>query len=100
MRTIDDTMYGRLPVIDVLRQCRCMKGGRSWTGINEKGERVNVYPQCKDVPACIPPDYLLISRAAVGNEPSYAGRVPVGVVLIERARRAQAKRKPPPEDEG
>jgi hypothetical protein len=97
MRTVD-TSYGLLPVIDTWRDCHHTRTG--WTGVNDKGERVNVYSQSKDAPACIPPDHLVLSRAAVGDEPSYAGRVPVGAVLIERAPRAKAKRKPPPENEG
>jgi hypothetical protein len=97
MRTID-TVYGLLSVIDTLKGCHYTKEG--WTGINEKGERVNVYSQSKDAPACIPPDHLVLSRAAVGNEPSFAGRVPVGAVLIERAARGRVKRKPPSKGEG
>jgi len=94
-RTVD-TVYGPLPVLDVLRQCRYMKGGRSWTGINEKGERVNVYSKSKDVPATIQTmDHFVIVRAAVGNEPcNAAGHVPVGAIMVERAARARVKRKP------
>ena len=96
-RTVD-TVYGPLPVIDTLKECHYTKVG--WTGINEKGERVNVYSTHKDAPACIPPDHLVLSREAVGNEPSFAGRVPVGAVLIERAARGKAKRKPSSKGEG
>jgi hypothetical protein len=99
VRTID-TVYGPLPVIDTLKECRYIKNG--WCGIDERGERVNVYSQSKDIPAIIPTDpaHLVIVRAAVGNELSFAGRVPVGAILIERAARGKAKRKPPSNDEG
>ena len=96
-RTVD-TVYGPLPVLDVLRQCRYMKGGRSWTGINEKGERLNIRFREQDAfgPARIPKkNYAVLVRAAGPGEcGTVSGHVPVGVALIERAARGKIKRKP------
>ena len=79
-------MYGLLPVIDTLKGCRYTKAG--WFGINEKGERVNVYSQSKDAPASIPTtDHVVIVRAAVGNEPRNAAGYACGS-SFDRARRS------------
>src|SRR5262245_44017577 len=83
-RTIE-TAYGELPVLDTWRGCRHTETG--WTGVNEKGERVNIAyrPEEREFgPARMPPDkdYVVIMR---GDPLSGAAE---GVVLIERAIRA------------
>jgi hypothetical protein len=96
-RTIDTLEHGPLPVLDVWRECRNTKTG--WTGINEKGERLNIRLREKDAfgPARMPDkDYAIIVRDAVPHDPRVIGdHVPVGVALIERAARGKAKKKAP-----
>jgi hypothetical protein len=96
VRTVD-TSYGPLPVVDTWRDCRHTKTG--WTGVNDKGERVNMSYRPEERaygPARMPDeDHVVLVRDAVGSEPrDVAGFTPVGAVLIERAARGKAKRKP------
>jgi hypothetical protein len=91
MRTIDTDSHGELAVIDVWKECRNTKTG--WSGVNEKGERVNIAyrPSESDFgPARMPldRDYVVLIRGDVGGAPE-------GVVLIERASRAKSKKESP-----
>ena|SRR6516162_9956213 len=96
VRTIDTFEHGPLPVLDTWRQCRHTRTG--WTGINEKGERLNIRFREQDAfgPARIPKkNYAVLVRAAGPGEcGTVSGHVPVGVALIERAARGKIKRKP------
>ena len=89
MKTID-TPHGVLPVIDTWKKCRHTKTG--WTGVNEKGQRVNISyrPEERDFgPARMPDkDYVVLTRDAAAHEHGDVyGHVPMGVALIERAGR-------------
>ena len=96
VRTIDTFEHGPLPVLDTWRQCWHTRTG--WTGINEKGERLNIRFREQDAfgPARIPKkNYAVLVRAAGPGEcGTVSGHVPVGVALIERAARGKIKRKP------
>jgi hypothetical protein len=96
MRTIDTAEHGPLPVLDTWRECRNTKTG--WTGINEKGERLDIRLRKPDSlgPARMPDkDYAIIVRDANPQDTRVSGdHVPIGVALIERAVRSKAKKKP------
>jgi len=103
VRTIDTAEHGPLPVLDVWRECRNTRTG--WTGINEKGERLDIRFREQNAfgPARMPPgDYVVLARAAgPGDKRVIGDHVPMGVALIERALRVvRAKRKPPSKGEG
>ena len=81
MRTIDTDSHGPLPVLDTWRECHNTKSG--WTGVNDKGERVNITYRPEERafgPARLPDkDYVVLMRGD-----AYGGVVE-GVALIERA---------------
>jgi hypothetical protein len=97
VRTLDTVEHGPLPVLDVWKECR--NTGTGWTGINEKGERLDIRLREPDAfgPARMPDkDYAVLVRPAGPCEyGDVSGHVPVGVALIERAARARAKKKAP-----
>ena len=77
-------------MLDTWRRCRHTRAG--WTGVNEKGQRVNISyrpEECAYGPARMPDkDYVVIVRNAASHEyGDVHGHVPEGVVLIERAGR-------------
>src|SRR6516225_1944704 len=92
MQTVDTFGHGRLPVLDVWRECRHTRDG--WTAINQKGQRLNLTYRPEErspYPARMPDkDYVVLVRDAVGNESrDVAGHVAMGVALLERATRAK-----------
>jgi hypothetical protein len=98
MRTVDTCLYGPLPVLGTLTQCRNTRKG--WTGIREDGAVVEVTyrPEEREFGPARMPDtgYIVSTRPAVaGEHGNVHGNVSIGVVLLERA-----KRKPPRRSRG